>query len=141
MPTKAKDHSQMQKSVCLMCWRKPKHLKNVSPAIKEQYKELVLPELGSDEWSWLPSVICLGCYTDLRHAKADPSYVLKHVEYEGLVPPASNSVMTRTMTDQKCHCSVCTVGRLQVISNNDYTLIITNIIIAQLSSRTCTIFT
>ena len=81
MPHKAKDHSDMQKCVCLMCWRKPKPgvLKNITPSIRQLLKMLVLPEIECSRWSWLPRVICLGCATELRKAMSDPSYVLKHM--------------------------------------------------------------
>ena len=113
MPHAAKNHSEMQKSVCCMCWKKPKNLRNMTPLVRGLFKQLVFTGIDEESWSWLPKVICLACMTELRHAKTDSKRTLKHIDYVSLVPPLSR-VMTRTQVDQRCECSVCTVGRLQV---------------------------
>ena len=66
-----KTHIDIQKSVCVMCFRKPKHMKNISEKVKISIKELVLHDYDEDEWSWLPTVICNGCYKDLYDCKTD----------------------------------------------------------------------
>ena len=117
MTTKAKSHEEMQRSVCVMCFRKQKHLKNMTLRISETFKQLVFSDFQNEEWAWLPTVICLGCYSELHKAMVDPRYVLKHTYYEELTPPSSHQRMvTRAQNyeDQKCHCSVCSIGRLNV---------------------------
>ena len=114
MPHAAKTHHEMQKSVCCMCWKKPKNLRNMTPLVREMFKQLVFIGIDEKSWSWLPQVICLACMTELRHAKTDPKRTLKHIDYDSLVPPPPFRVRTRGKVDQRCECSVCTVGRLQV---------------------------
>ena len=65
MPTTAKGHSEMQKSVCIMCFKKPKHLKNISSTISELFKKLVLQDYQSEKWVWLPNVMpgLIHCFT------------------------------------------------------------------------------
>ena len=85
----------------------------MTPLVRGMFKQLVFTDIDEESWSWLPKVICLACMTELRHAKTDSRRTLKHIHYESLVPPLSG-VMTRTQVEQRCECSVCTVGRLQV---------------------------
>ena len=113
MPHAAKKHSETQKSVCCMCWKKPKNLRNMTPLVRGLFKQLVFTDIGDESWSWLHQVICLACMTELRHAKTESKRTLKHIDYGSLVPPLSR-VMTRTQVEQRCECSVYTVGRLQV---------------------------
>ena len=66
-----KDHSAMQKSVCVMCFRKPKHLRNISSKVRIMIEELVLEDFSEEKWNWLPTVICSGCYKDLHDCTQD----------------------------------------------------------------------
>ena len=97
-----------------MCWRKPKNLRKITASVRKLLELHVLPA-DDDHWKWLPTVICLGCATDLRKLRSDPNYTIKHVEYEDLVEPlvciTSNSVKTRTESTIQCNCSMCSVGR------------------------------
>ena len=68
----AKDNSVMQKSVCMMCFKKPKVMKNISEKVKISIKEGVLPEYDTDRWSWLPTSICGGCYKNMYDWKKNP---------------------------------------------------------------------
>ena len=65
----AKDHNAMQKSVCAICFRKSKNLRNISAKVQVQIEEAILPAFGSDEYDWLPTSICLGCYKDIHEWK------------------------------------------------------------------------
>ena len=94
-----------------------KTLKDMTPRIIEPFRQMVLSDFQTEQWEWLPTVICLGCYSELNRAMVDPRYVLKHTYYEELTPPSSHQRMvTRAQNyeDQKCHCSVCSIGRLNV---------------------------
>ena len=75
MPHTTKDHAAMQKSVCAVCFCKAKTMKNISARLEISVKELILPEFGSDEWSWLPTSICGGCYKDLYDFQKNSRYV------------------------------------------------------------------
>ena len=68
----AKDHSQMQTSVCTVCFRKPKTLRKVSTRVEVQIKDFIFPSYGSEEWDWLPTSICSGCYMELYKVQKDP---------------------------------------------------------------------
>ena len=68
----AKDHPAMQKSVCAVCFRKPKRLRNISAKVKISIQENVLPDYDSENWSWLPTSICDGCYKGLWDLQKDP---------------------------------------------------------------------
>ena len=61
-----KDHAAWQKGVCAICFRKQKTLRNIAERVKIQIKEIILPGFGDNEWDWLPTVICGGCYKDLQ---------------------------------------------------------------------------
>ena len=75
-----KDHSQMQKLVCMMCFKKPKVMKNISEKVLNIIKEGVLPDYGSNQWSWLPTSICGGCYIKLFDWKKNSRYlILKYI--------------------------------------------------------------
>ena len=109
----------MQKSVCALCFRKSGRMINISARLQITVKEAILPSFGSDEWDWLPSVICSGCYKDLYDYKKNPKFTLKHVDYHSLVPPFRQGQpafpLTRCQQVQAtapCKCSVCQVGRL-----------------------------
>ena len=75
MPKSKKDHAAMQKAVCLVCWRKQKNLRNISNKVKMEIKEHVLEDYDSEAKSWLPSVICGGCYKNLHDVKMNSEYV------------------------------------------------------------------
>ena len=68
----AKDHAAMQRSVCTVCFRKPKNLRNITPRLKISLKEFVWPNYDTEDWDWLPTVICQGCYKGLYDAAKDP---------------------------------------------------------------------
>ena len=80
-----------------------------------------IPCLSDDQWLWLPTVICGGCYRELENLKENSLHVLKHMDYLSLDPPVvQHSMVTRTRLEQgegsvvmKCCCSVCSVGRLK----------------------------
>ena len=66
MPNHPKDHAAMQRSVCAVCFKKPQTLRNISASVKIQIKEFCqFDQFDADEWSWLPAVICGGCYKGL----------------------------------------------------------------------------
>ena len=77
MPNKAKDHSAMQKSVCALCFRKPKTLRNISPRVRIMIQDMVMGDFSDESWIWLPTSICTGCYKDLHDCQKDPRYVPK----------------------------------------------------------------
>lgn len=77
MPYTAKDHPAMQRSVCGVCFKKPKTLKNITARVKVQIQEAILPEFGSEDWNWLPTVICGGCYKDLYDFQKNPRYLAR----------------------------------------------------------------
>lgn len=114
MPTSAKTHLEMRQCVCIMCWRKPKNLRNITAPVRELLELHVLPA-DDDRWRWLPTVICLGCATDLRKLRSDPNYTINMVEYDDLVEPMPDRIKTRTETIMQCNCSMCSVGRLKVL--------------------------
>ena len=64
-----KDHSAMQKSVCAVCFRKPKNLINISAKVQISIKEYIFPPFATEEWDWLPRSICSGCYKDIYNFK------------------------------------------------------------------------
>ena len=68
----------MQKAVCLVCWRKPKNVRNISRKVGMEIKEHVFEEYDTDAWSWLPTVICAGCYKNLHDVKINSEYVWSH---------------------------------------------------------------
>ena len=70
-----KSHLEMQKSLCIVCFKKQKTLRNISARAEITIKELVLPGFGTDEWDWLPTSICGGCYKELYVAKNNPGLV------------------------------------------------------------------
>ena len=67
-----KNHADMQRSDCAVCFRKPKTLRNISDKVKIQIQETVLPQFSSEAWDWLPTVICAGCHKDLRDIQKNP---------------------------------------------------------------------
>ena len=77
MPHNPKDHAAMQRSVCAVCFKKHKTLRNISKKVKTQIKDKVLQEFDSSEWSWLPTVICGGCYVRLAEVVENPRFVFK----------------------------------------------------------------
>ena len=92
-----------------------------------QVKRLVLADIENVRWFWLPSVIYLGCFTELCKGQADLQHALQHIEYEDLTLTPT-SIKTRKETDLKCNCSVCSVGRLKVLLNTTmWTQMILNI--------------
>ena len=123
----AKNHSEMQKAVCALCFRKSGRMINISARLHISIKEAILTEFGSDAWAWLPSVICSGCYKDLYDYKQNPKFTLKHVDFDTLVPPLGHGQdgfpLTRGQQLQAsapCQCSVCHVGRLSGPSYTSY---------------------
>ena len=68
----AKDHVAMQKSVCAVCFRKPKSLRNISVKVKISIQNFIVPNFDTEEWEWLPKSICSGCYKDLYDVKKNP---------------------------------------------------------------------
>ena len=121
----AKKHSDMQKSVCTVCFRKTGRMIPISKKLQITVQEAILPGYGSDDWAWLPSVICSGCYKELYTFKHDAKHTLKHVDFTSLNPPIGHGQPgfphTRSQQVQAaspCTCSVCYVGRL---SGSDYT--------------------
>ena len=60
------DHAVWQKGVCAICFHKQKTLRNIAERVKIQIKEIILPRFGENDWDWLSSVICSGCYKDLQ---------------------------------------------------------------------------
>ena len=71
MPHKAKDHSEMQKSVCALCFRKPITIRNISPRVRMMIQEMVMGDFSDERRSWLPTSICTGCYKDLHDCQKD----------------------------------------------------------------------
>ena len=117
--TPPKDHSAMQKSVCSVCFRKPKNLINISAKVHISIQEYILPTFGTADWAWLPSVICSGCYHELYAVKTNPKHTVKHVDYDSLVPPVGHGIVGYPVTRQQqvqamqpCLCSVCSIGRM-----------------------------
>lgn len=74
-----KDHAAMQRSVCAVCFRKPKNLIKISAKVNITIKEFILPDFGTDKWDWLPTVVCSGCYHDLYAVKKNPRYNTQHI--------------------------------------------------------------
>ena len=77
MPNYPKEHAAMQRSVCAVCFKKHKTLRSISDKVKTQIKDKCLTEFDSDEWSWLPTVICGGCYMRLAEVVRNPRFVFK----------------------------------------------------------------
>ena len=75
MPHKPRDHAAMQHSVCAVCFKKHKTLRPISRNVRLQIKDKCLNEFDSDEWSWLPTVICGGCYLRLAEVVKNPRFV------------------------------------------------------------------
>ena len=93
MPTSAKNHSEMQTSVCLLCFKKPKTLRNITPATRQLIKEFIPDLENTEDWQWLPTVICGGCYLELSKIKKNPNHTLSHIDYKSLLPPVSHHTM------------------------------------------------
>ena len=136
MPHTPKTHDAMQKSVCVMCFKKPKNLLNLkAPSKLERFQNLVLTDYGKTEsWNWLPNVICAGCDSELRVATAKPNHPIKHVDYESLISPQfpqqRNGATTRAqeieeanVSESQCCCSVCCIGRLNGHAYKEYRLV------------------
>ena len=68
----AKGHAQMQRSVCAVCFKKPKNLRNISAKVKGSIMEHCFSEFDTEEWGWLPSVICAGCFKGLHDIDKNP---------------------------------------------------------------------
>ena len=83
----AKKHSDMQKSVCTVCFKKTGRMIPISKKLQITVQEAILAGYGSDDWAWLPSVICSGCYKELYTFKHDAKHTLKHVDFTSLNPP------------------------------------------------------
>ena len=136
MPHKAKNHEEMQKCVCVMCFKKPKNLRNLTPRIVTMLGNLVLNDYKNEEkWDWLPKVICVGCCVELTKGTAEKSHQIQHIDYESLTRPQVMKDMKQVMTRrqvrevdealassavQQCHCSLCLVGRLSWGLYNKY---------------------
>ena len=114
MPTTAKSHAEMQNSVCILCFRKPSHLRNITPRLKLMIsKVLPIPWSTDDKWAWLPTKICGGCCIQLDRTINNPRHILSTIDHSSLTPPQSQHIMeTRSRLIVECVCSVCTVGRM-----------------------------
>ena len=120
MPTSAKSHNEMQRSVCFVCFRKPKNLRNITPRLESMLKEVISIPYSSEEWSWLPTVICGGCCLELCKVTKNPQNNFKMIDYTSLsTPRPQHSMQTRSSdletSDQQCVCSVCLVGRMHAL--------------------------
>lgn len=117
MPTSAKSHNEMQKSVCFVCFLKPKTLRNITPRLESMLNNATSISYSSEEWSWLPTVICGGCCLALDKVSKNPKHTFKMIDYFSLIPPKpKHSMETRSSeneTSVQCGCSVCSVGRFQ----------------------------
>ena len=69
-----KDHNAMKLSVCAICFRKPKNLRNISAKVKIQIQEAILSEFDDERFDWLPKMICLTCYKDIAIWKQNHRY-------------------------------------------------------------------
>ena len=75
MPYQVKNHSDMAKCVCAVCFRTPKTIRNITPRVVNLVKDLVLSDFGEEKWDWLPSSICSGCYKNLHDCQINPRYL------------------------------------------------------------------
>jgi hypothetical protein len=67
-----KGHVDMQRSVCVVCFRKQKVLRPISAKVKISIKEFVFTDYDTEDWDWLPTVICSGCYKGLYDIGKNP---------------------------------------------------------------------
>ena len=67
-----KNHAMMQNSVCGVCFKKPKNLMKISARSLISIKEHYFPDYDCDTWSWLPHMICSGCYRALHEVSKNP---------------------------------------------------------------------
>ena len=126
-----KSHSDFAKAVCLVCFRKNKNMRNISPAVASAIQEFAFSDISEPQWSWLPTAICASCHCQLRLLKSNPPRPFEIVDFPSLTPPqslrlleASPSMSTTRRAaaavetamgeelERRCNCSVCTVGRL-----------------------------
>ena len=115
MPNEAKSHTEMQSSVCILCFRKPSHLRNITPRLEEMLSKVMSVPWSStdDKWAWLPTKICGGCCIQLDRTIKNPRHILSTIDHSSLTPPQSqHSMETRSRLIVVCECSVCTVGRM-----------------------------
>lgn len=92
-------------------------------------KELISIPYNSEEWSWLPTVICGGCCLELVKVTKNPQNTFKMIDYTTLSPPRpQHSMQTRSSdletSDQQCVCSVCLVGRMHGGEYNHHKVIV-----------------
>ena len=124
-----KDHSQMQESVCFVCWTKPakkleRPFRRISDTIARQIKDnQVLADYGefgddgkfvmNPRWAWLPTVVCDSCRKMLRDGSQVYFAGLKRGPYKDLRAPRA---MTRACGGV-CDCSCCLRGRVNIPNN------------------------
>lgn len=128
MPNSAKTHFEMQASVCFLCFRKPKHLRNITPRLESMLESVMTIPFTSKEWSWLPTKICGGCCSELERVKRNPKHPLKMIDFLSLThPQTQHSMDTRsrlqsqeTTKAPQCLCSLCCIGRLNGGAYNHY---------------------
>ena len=60
--TVSRSHTQAQRAVCFLCFRKGSSLQNLTAGhIETIVKAGILPEYGQERYSWLPTVVCSAC--------------------------------------------------------------------------------
>ena len=62
----------MQRSMCAVCFRKQKILRSISAKVKMEIKEYVFANFDTEDWDWLPTKICSGCYKGLYDIAKNP---------------------------------------------------------------------
>ena len=121
MPRNKFNHTDCSKKVCFLCFLKKKTLRNITDKSYLLIRKHLVTDnslgLLEDSLSWLPSVICTSCLTNLNRLDKDPSTTFKTVDYSSLTPPQEkrNERVTRAEgleTDIPCSCSVCVVGHM-----------------------------
>ena len=90
MPNKNRTHSENCKVVCIVCFRKPKELRNITDSVRDLIEKHILSDLSDQKWSWLPTTICGGCRNKLSDMNKDPKSGLTYVDYDSLQPPQTH---------------------------------------------------
>ena len=119
MPNCKRDHEESRKVICVLCFKKPKgQLRGFSDKMKDIFLKYVIADqsncLTGESLDWLPLSLCLTCRRFHNNVEKNPASLIKHIDYESLIPPQyfRGLVVTRSTIEEDCNCSVCEVARM-----------------------------
>ena len=76
----------------------------------------VFEDYHTQNWEWLPDVICLGCHRAVFNAAANNAagHTVSHIDFSNVRAPATMSARSTTVESRvhECKCSICWIGRM-----------------------------